>query len=378
MFGRPGFLQTLDTAPTVIIFRGTEMSPSTKSPLRIVQVGLGAWGRDWARLVIPTVKEVELVGCVDSDPKALTTLQELTPITAHQCFATLDEALESTRPGAVLVTTTLEGHGPITRAALEAGLHVLVEKPFTETLGHARELVDLAAVRGLTLMVSQNYRFFPAARTAVRLVEEAALGRLRMIWIDFRRNDPVPPRKPRRHHHEAQPLLVDMSIHHFDLLRLVLRREPESVYCEAWNPEWSGFQGPPVAVASVVFPGGPVAGYRGSWISSGPETAWAGEWRMFFDEGEVFWTSRGEDNVLQESVTVKGPRGKPAAVRMPPMPRIDRAGTLDEFAKAIRDGREPETSGRDNLGTIAFMTAAVESARLHERVEVPRTQPEPV
>jgi predicted dehydrogenase len=348
------------------------MKGSLENPLRIVQVGLGSWGRDWARLVIPTVPEVELAGCVDSDPGALATLQELTAITAQQCFTTLEDALESTRPDAVLVTTTLAGHAPVTRAALEAGFHVLVEKPFTETLECAQELVDLAAARKLTLMVSQNYRFFPAARAAARLVEDARLGDLRTVWIDFRRNDPVPPKTARRHHYEAQPLLVDMSIHHFDLLRLIMRREPASVYCEAWNPEWSGFQGPPVAVASMVFEGGVVVGYRGSWISAGAETAWAGEWTMFFEHGEVFWTSRGEDNMLDDRVVVTVGAGKPAALHLPDMARIDRAGTLDEFASAIRAGREPETSGRDNLGTIAMMTAAVESARLHQRVEVPR------
>src|SRR3982074_1314658 len=100
------------------------MTAETGRPLRIVQVGMGFWGRDWACLVVPEVPGVELVGCVDSDPEALALLQEQGPISPQKCFTSLDQALAATAPDAVLVTTTLAAHAPITRAALEAGLPV--------------------------------------------------------------------------------------------------------------------------------------------------------------------------------------------------------------------------------------------------------------
>jgi predicted dehydrogenase len=352
------------------------MTKENERPLRIVQVGMGFWGRDWARLVVPKVPNVELVGCVDSDPAALALLRQQSQISADKCFSSLDQALDATGPDAVLVTTTLDGHAPITQAALEAGLPVLCEKPFTDTLECAQELVDLAAANGVMLMVSQNYRFFPAVRTAARIVQEGWLGEPYEVSVDFRRNDPVPPNPPRRHHTDAHPLLVDMSIHHFDLLRLILAREPLMISCEASNPPWSGFQGPPVAVSSMLFEGGVVVGYRGSWISAGPDTAWAGEWRMEFERGQLFWTSRGEDNVLLDRVVMRSRRGKRSIVPLPAMAHIDRAGTLAEFAGALRANREPETSGRDNLGTIGLMTAAVESAGRREWVRVPRLRAE--
>src|SRR5439155_11262872 len=140
------------------------LQPAPRSKLRVVQVGMGAWGRDWARLVIPEVRDVELVACVDSDARALALLQDQTRIAKKRCFASLDAALNAFQADAVLNTTTLPSHAPITRAALDVGLHILVEKPFTETLDCAQELVELAAARRLTLMVSQNYRFFPAVR----------------------------------------------------------------------------------------------------------------------------------------------------------------------------------------------------------------------
>ncbi len=56
-------------------------------------------------------------------------------------------------------TGGIEAHGAVVREALEAGKHALVEKPFVETLGEARDLTRLARERGLVLAVAQNYRF---------------------------------------------------------------------------------------------------------------------------------------------------------------------------------------------------------------------------
>jgi predicted dehydrogenase len=338
------------------------------SALRILQVGLGDWGRDWAWRVIPAVEEVEIAGYVDSDPGASARLAELLPGSERRFFGSLDDALEETRPDALLITTTLAGHAPLARAALNAGLHVLVEKPFTETLEAGRELVELAAAKRLTLMVSQNYRFFPAARTAARMVGEGSLGELYSISIDFRRNAVAPPGQRRRHHHDAQPLLVDMSIHHFDLLRMMLNGEPTRISCQASSPAWSGFDGPSAAIASILFDD-VVVSYRASWISAGPDTPWAGEWGMEFERGQLSWTSRGDNGVLSDRVLLRPRRGRPKVVPLPVMARIDRAGTLSEFAAAVHQGREPEASGRDNLRTLAFTLAAVESAERRGWIE---------
>ncbi len=341
--------------------------------LRVLQVGLGGWGRDWAQHVIPAVPEVDVVGYVDFDASALARLRAAIPVASERCFQSLEGAVEATKPEAVVVTATLAGHAPVTRAALGAGLHVLVEKPFVETLDVARELVELAAARSKVLMVSQNYRFFPAARKVFQIVNESRLGKLHEVSIDFRRYSPAADVRA-RHHTDDQPLLVDMSIHHFDLLRFVLGREPERIYCEAWNPAWSAFDGPSVAVASIDFPGDVVVSYRGSWNSKGPITPWSGEWRMDFEHGHIFWTSRGDVGTKTDRVVIRKPDRKPRAIPLSQLARIDRWGTLTEFAKAVRDGREPECSGRDNLGTLAIVAAAIESAARRQPVEISTIQ----
>ena len=344
--------------------------PAVK-PLRLAQVGLGAHGRNWAKHVLPNIPEVELVAYVDSEPYALDALrQELNP-RADMVFESLREAIAATQPEAVLNTTALPGHVPVTRAALDAGLHVMVEKPFAPTLGEAQELVDVAARAGLVLMVSQNYRHFPAPRAIAQIVRDESLGKLHEISIDFRRYSPIGPNGRGRHHLEEQPLLQDMSIHHFDLLRLIVNAEPERIYCEAWNPRWTAFSGPSATVASIVFPG-VVVGYRGSWITAGPVTPWAGQWSLEFEHGEVFWTNR-DANMENDKVVIRRRGVRPHSATLRRMARTGGWGTITEFVDCVRNGREPETSGRNNLGTIAFVAAAVESATVHEPVSIYRT-----
>ncbi|HKW07056.1 MAG TPA: Gfo/Idh/MocA family oxidoreductase [Candidatus Dormibacteraeota bacterium] len=343
-------------------------------PLRLLQVGLGPHGRGWARQVLPQVPEVDVVAYVDKDPYALDTLRAETGFPADRCFESLKEAVAATQPQAALNTTALPAHVPVTRALLEAGLHVMVEKPFAPSLAEAQLLVEEARMRDLLLMVSQNYRFFPAPRTIAAMVHESALGRLFEVSIDFRRFSTAGPNGRGRHHLEEQPLLVDMSIHHFDLLRLILSREPQRIYCEAWNPEWTSFSGPSVAVASIVFEGGVVVSYRGSWISAAPITPWAGEWRMEFENGEIVWTSAADSDPSQDRVVVTPRNGEPRVIPLSPSPRTGGFGTITEFVAAVQSGREPETSGRHNLGTIALMEAAVESATLRQPVTIHRTE----
>ena len=342
----------------------------TARPLRVLQVGMGGWGRDWAWRIVPGVRSVRLVGCVDLSPQSVELARPDVKLPADRFFTSLERALAATDPDAVLVTTLLPGHVTVTRAALEAGKDVLVEKPFAPSLADAVALVRLAAERGRTLMVSQNYRFFPAVRAVKRVIADGKLGELGQVWIEFRRHSPIGQDGPRTHHAYDQPLLMDMSIHHFDLLRFLLAREANSVSCYTWNSEWTGFTGPPSASASIEFDGGVTASYRGSWISSGSITPWAGEWRMQFEHGELFWTSRGEDSTLDDTVVLRRGGTKAEVLPLPRLRRIDRWGTLAEFADAVRQHREPVSSGRENLGSLALMFAAVDSARKRKPVPV--------
>jgi predicted dehydrogenase len=338
----------------------------------IVQVGMGRWGQDWASRVFPVVPSAQLAGCVDSRLTALAETRKLGVVDEDHCFTSLDAALSGVAASAVVVTTDLPSHIPVVKAALTAGKHVLVEKPFAPSVSEAKEAVELADSLGLVLMVSQNYRFFPAVRAVQKLTRAEQLGKLLYIELDFRRFS-APTATPLAGHRDwDQPLLLDMAIHHFDLLRAVTGREPISVYCRTHNPAWSGFREPPEGSATIDFGDGLSVNYRGSWIHPGQKTQWAGEWRMEFEKGELWWTSRGDlQTDSNDEAWIYDHNAKRSAVSLPKLAHTDRAGALDAFVTAISEGVQPESSGKENLGSLALAHAAVESSSRRETVDVP-------
>jgi predicted dehydrogenase len=88
------------------------------------------------------------------------------------------ELLEDRTIDAVHVLTPNALHHPICRAALQAGKHVLCEKPFTVSLGQARELVDLAAETGLANCIQHNLRYYPVVQQMRRMIEAGDLGEI--------------------------------------------------------------------------------------------------------------------------------------------------------------------------------------------------------
>ncbi len=327
--------------------------------LKVIQVGMGGWGRNWAKNVVPNVKAVDLVGFVDLEAANLKLTQKEVGVPAEKTFLTVEDAIAGTDADAVLITTFLEGHIPVTLAALEAGKHVLVEKPFAPTLEDATKAIDTARRKKRVLMVSQNYRFNPAPIAVRKLIEKGTLGKVGSVYVDFRRYANTAPVAGHKHYAIWHPLLVDMSIHHFDLMRMVLGQEPKRIECRTWNPSWSRFKTAPSGAATIDFDKGAVVSYRGSWVSTDTQTNWSGDWRIECEKGVIEWTSRGE---TPDSVTVRLIGKQPKAVALPRVARLDREGCLDAFAKAVARSEKPDTSGADNINTLALMFAAVSAA----------------
>jgi predicted dehydrogenase len=331
--------------------------------VRLIQVGLGNWGFSWTREVIPRVAAAEPVAYVDASPEAIRRVQGELGVDPALCFSSLAEAVEAVDAELVLATLRTEAHFPVARAALEAGLNVLVEKPFASTMAEAKALVALAAERDRVLMVSQNYRFQPAPILAAELIEAEALGPVNLVGIEFRRHAPT---QGYIYWDFPDPLLADMSIHHFDLMRMVLGDNPKAVSCRTWNAPSSPFLNHPIGVATIEFERGTIVSYRGSWMSGGDTTPWAGEWTMDCSDGEIWWTSRDHFGGKQgpDRLIMKRRGEAPEERALSPAAHTDRAGTLDAICRAIASGTDlPRfSSGADNLWSFALVQASIQSA----------------
>lgn len=331
---------------------------------KLIHVGLGGWGMDWELNALHTIRQqAETVAIVEAFEPALENAKTKLKLTDDQCFTALGDALDKVDADAVLITAPMEAHVPLAIQAMEAEKHVLVEKPLGGTVEEAREAVAAAEQTGKILQVSQNYRFYPAARKAAELVRSKTLGELGTINLDFRQWDNDAEAGTHRHYSFVHPLVFDMSIHHFDLMRMILGQDATKIYVQQSDPAWSKYVEEASATMIVTFPDDVVVSYRGSWVSSDEPTYWAGAWRMECADGLISWTGRqgGPHGTDGDRVTLRRRNEETENVPLDPMPVWGRSAGVLEFIEAIRTGTEPENSARRNLGSVALMEAAAKS-----------------
>ncbi len=328
--------------------------------VRVIQVGVGGFGRTWLGR-IQRDRTASLVALADVSEEALRRAREETGLTASRCFTDFRVAFDTAEADAVLNATPPAVHHEVALAALERGLHVLTEKPIADDMEHGRQMVEAAEGAGRTLMVSQNYRFRPWARTMRQLLLSGKFGPPDNLSVCFAKSVQFDGSFRVTMEH---PLVRDMSIHHFDLMRALTGREALVVYAKGWRPQWSWFEHDPCVVVVFEFEGGLKALYEGTWVTRGRETTWDGYWRVECPEA-VMELRGGRVHVI--------PAGHPdqdSEVELHGTPSSGQSAALLEFQQAIAEGREPETSGRDNLRSLAISFAVMESSRTGVPVEV--------
>ena len=132
--------------------------PSPTEPVRLVQVGAGAMGRAWLR-VIGQSTDVRLVGLADLDLDTARRAAAEAGFTDVAAATTLEELLDRVEADAVVNVTIPEAHAEVSTIALLSGLAVLCEKPLADTLPTALSMIAAAEAGGRLLMVSQSRRY---------------------------------------------------------------------------------------------------------------------------------------------------------------------------------------------------------------------------
>jgi len=326
--------------------------------LSLIQVGAGLYGRSWAELV-HGARGFRLAALVDEAADARDWAAGALGVPT---FRRLDQALGSVEADAVLLVSPPSTHRPLAEEALSAGLHVLSEKPFALTIADARAIARAGSRARRHVMVSQNYRFRRQSRALQQLVAAGALGRLLGIRIACRRDlraawiSPGDWRGQMRH-----PYLVDMAIHHVDLLRQITGREIAQVDVRAWRVPDSPFRNEPVVEALLALDDGTPVAYEGTWAATTPQTSWNGDWELVGEGARATWTG-GAGDPLRGAVRLERYGSGRQRVALPRLAALDRLGVLHELRRAVVEGTAPETSADDNLKSLAAVLAMARSA----------------
>lgn len=289
--------------------------------MKIGLVGLGKWGRNHERVF----KELEkaglcsLVWAKDKDFK-------------EKMLSEVD---------AVSIVTSTDTHYEIAKQCLEAGKHVLVEKPITLKSAEAKELVDIAKGKNLVLAAGYLYRFNPAV---IKLKEELKnVGDIHYITMRYVHSD-RPPRKD-------MGVIFNFASHLFDILSFVLEREPREIFCKKVN--YLSEEREDCALITLDY-GDFIASLEVSWFHPiKARDCWVvgSKERIhtdFFSQGmNIFHVEEKEGKMAEENIEHKEPLKE----------------ELKHFIECIKERKKPANSGDAGYSVTSFCEIALESAK---------------
>jgi len=334
--------------------------------VRLVQVGVGKMGRAWLRALTSTT-DAELVGIVEPVAANREWAMAEYGLGAGQCFESVEAALATAGWDAAVVVTPPPTHRPLAEQLLRAGKHVLLEKPLATTIEDAGDLVQIAADTGKMLMVAQNYRYHDAFGTVRSLVASGRIGAVRAVNIQFRKDARTIFGEGDFRYAMEHVLLVDMSIHHFDMIRAMLGANAARVYAQTWHVPEGNFRHDAAASVLISMDDGALVTYTGNWAAFDHETSWNGDWEIVGDLGRIVWA--GSDYTDAE-VTVHEWGKAPEVIPVTPLAKGGQLGLLESFSQAIVSGTQAETAADDNVRSLEIVFAAVESAETGEVVHL--------
>ena len=193
--------------------------------LNVAVIGVGYWGRKVVSEYAQLAKRSSGVGLhsvcdlLEENLKFCEGNYRVPFMTKHH-----EEVIASPEIDAVHICTPNESHYEICREALEAGKHVLVEKPMTLNSGEAYKLVDLARAKNLVISVGHIFRFNKALQKVRSLVEDGFFGDL--FWLRLQWTTLMPPI-------QGRDIITDLAPHPFDILNFLLDEWPLKITCKA-------------------------------------------------------------------------------------------------------------------------------------------------
>lgn len=334
--------------------------------LKIIQVGVSGWGVTWLERVLAS-RLWELVAIVDINAEALNAAVERHGLDRKRVFSSLRDAAKAVEADAALVIVPPPAHLPVALEGLEAGLHLLIEKPLADTMQNAHKLLQAAQASDKIVMISQNYRYRRAAQVVTRIMKQGWLGKLGFANITFRK-ELYFSKPPVTHGYAREEFIRDCVIHHADQIRGLLQCEAKKVYAHAPNPSWSWYKEPPMLNAIIELEGGGSVEYFGCWAARGTQTTFDGDWYIECEKGQIDFRNNTvlvhpEETFLTIQMDGFRERNGWLEADIPSDTLEDRSYSLHEFGLCILENREPPSSVADNIKSIALLFALRDSAR---------------
>lgn len=309
--------------------------------LNIGIIGTGSIANMHAEGMIREADVFKIKSACDIDAKRLKDFGRRFGIT--ELYSDYRKIIDDPEIDAVIVLLPHNYHEPVCIEAMNAGKHVLVEKPIARTLQEADNIIKTAETTGVTLMVAHNQRFFPAHRYIRELLEQGVLGKLFCARVDHYQNF-IPPQGSWWRSREAVGggCVIGSGIHRLDLLRWYLGKIEEVFAYQVEDKE--RLEAEVACVAVIKFCSGAIGEFLCNW---GVHRSPYGEsLSLFGKDGSIYLTDMNSLYVVDSKMH---------------MTRVDVVDTYDSmwahFAKCITSGCTPITNGLEARRSLELALA---------------------
>jgi predicted dehydrogenase len=221
--------------------------------VRVAIIGYGYWGPNLVRN-FAALPDAQVTRVADLRQERLNLVKKNYP----DVFTTqdIDSLFTDPEVDAVVIATPVFTHFPLAKKALEHGKHVLLEKPMTDTVAHAEELISLADKKGLLLMVDHTFLYTPSVRKMKSLIESGGIGRVK--YFDSTRINLGLIQ-------QDVNVLWDLAPHDISILDYLIEDRPVSVNATGVSHIHNGIEN--IAYLTVNFASDVVAHFSCSWSS---------------------------------------------------------------------------------------------------------------
>ena len=317
-------------------------------------IGYGYWGPNVVRN-LDHIEGSKVVAVSDKSAAALKRVAKSYPgVAVSQDSA---DVISSPDVDAVAVVTPVWTHYELTKAALENGKHVFVEKPFTSNAAQAEELIDLAARKNLKIMVDHTFLFTGAVKKIGELLDDGTLGKI-YYYDSTRVNLGL-------FQHDIN-VIWDLATHDLAIIDHLIKEAPEAISATGQS-HLNGYED--IAFITIYFPGKVIAHINVNWISPVKvrTTLIGGERKM------LVWNDLEADEKLKiydKGVDVKSEEGvynllvsyRSGDMWAPQVRQIEALNAeLSYFVECIREDVTPFNDGSAGLKVVRMLEAANES-----------------
>jgi predicted dehydrogenase len=329
-------------------------------------IGAGYWGPNLVRNAMATAS-IDLRWLCDLDEdRARAVLGRYSTVRPTDSF---DAVLDDPSVQAVAIATPAASHFPLAMAALDAGKHVLIEKPLTSSLADGHKLVQAAQDRGLVLMCDHTYCYTSAVTELRRLVRGGELGEIQFV-------DSV-----RINLGLVQPdvnVLWDLAPHDLSILDFLLPPDVSLVEVAAHGADPIGHGVACVGYLTLRLSTGAIAHVHVNWLSpikirtmviggSHRTVVWddmnPSQRLAVYDRGVDRQDAEELDHDDRKQMRISYRSGDMVAPALREQEAL--RAMLAEFAAAILEGRAPATDGEAGLRVMSVLDAAERSLELN-------------